>query len=149
RREVQKILRPSVALKRHKCVSGPRLGDADRLPSVGQCHRASASRDQALRPLVADSVEKLFSRTCARNSRPMEASRIFRRGGPRNSVLRATAAHLTSASTMRRANCEMHCAFARNWGLLQNGFFQQNRPIWVITAGAGFALTVERVAASR
>src|SRR6266567_305424 len=63
-----------------------------------------------LRPLAAYSVEKLFSRTCARNSRPIEPSRIVRRGRPRNSVLRAAAGDLTSASTMCRVNCETHYA---------------------------------------
>jgi len=69
--------------------------------------------------------EELASRSCWRNSRPIEASRIFRRGGPRISMLRATKGHLTSASPMRRANCELHCALARNWGFGKTEFFNR------------------------
>ena len=86
---------------------------------------ASALGADALRPVVAYSVEKLLFRSCSQNCRPAEASFLLGRGGPYDFLLRATKSLLTNAPTIRRVNWRLQGNLARIRGERKLEFFNR------------------------
>jgi len=72
---------------------------------------------------VANTVEKLFFRSCSKNSRLAEALLLLERGGPCVFLLRATYNVLANSPTIPQLNRRLQCALARIRGEYNLEFF--------------------------